>query len=39
MLPVIAIIAIIVIILFIVFAGKKKNQGESLGDRNAGKNV
>jgi uncharacterized integral membrane protein len=36
MLPVIAIIAIIVVILFVVFAAKKKNKGESLGDRNAG---
>ena len=39
MLPVVAIIAIIVIVIFIVFAGKKKKQGEGLGDRNAGKNL
>jgi len=37
MLPIVALIAIVVIILFIVFAMKKKNRGEHLGDTKAGR--
>jgi hypothetical protein len=37
MLPIVALIAIVVVILFIVFAMKKKNQGEDVGDAEAGR--
>jgi hypothetical protein len=37
MLPIVALIAIVVVILFIVFAAKKKNQGQDLGDTKAGR--
>jgi hypothetical protein len=36
MLPIIGLIVIAVVILFIVFAGKKKKQGDDLGDTRAG---
>ena len=37
MLPIVALIAIVVVILFIVFAMKKGNHGEDLGDPGAGR--
>jgi len=32
MLPIVALIAVVVVVLFIVFAMKKKNRGQDLGD-------
>jgi heme/copper-type cytochrome/quinol oxidase subunit 2 len=37
MLPIVALIAIVVVILFIVFAMKKKNREQDLGDPKAGR--
>ena len=36
MLPIFGLLVIAVVIFFFVFATKKKNQGQDLGDRNAG---
>jgi len=37
MLPIVALIAIVTVILFIVFAAKKKNRDQDLGDTRAGR--
>jgi heme/copper-type cytochrome/quinol oxidase subunit 2 len=37
MLPIVALIAIVVIVLFIVFAMRKRNKGQDLGDPKAGR--